>query len=120
MKKYIVLLLFAVSAISANARKGNAPAADSIQLPADFAIDFRLGLAEHSRIVGSIPQVTEGPLVTTGSSVFENLTHQSMIEGLGLPYKWKLTILNDKVVNAYSLASGEIAVNGANGGMATM
>jgi hypothetical protein len=45
-----------------------------------------------------------------GGTVFQTLVNDNSVQGLNLPYRWNFTILNNDVINAYSLPDGEICV----------
>ncbi|MFL6438114.1 MAG: M48 family metalloprotease [Terriglobales bacterium] len=122
MRAFSVLLICLCCVVTAFAgrRRGNAPDLATIQLPADFSIDYSLALNNRAKVTGGSAPVTGTKLNEAGDVVFQALTQESMVSGLGLPYKWRLTVLDDGVMNAGSLSDGEITVNGANGGLASL
>jgi hypothetical protein len=85
---------------------------ENVQLPPDFALDYQLGLTMRTQVHGSSGLVTGTPMNLAGEAVFQSLLSDNTIQGLLLPYRWNLTILNnDAVINAYSLPDGEICVS---------
>jgi len=83
---------------------------EDVDLPADFALDYQLGLAERGRIRGSSPLLEGTPYNEAGTAVFTKLVQNPSVASLGLPYRWNFTIVNDGSVNAYSLPDGEVSV----------
>ena len=77
------------------------------QLPTDYAIDFQLAEAGRSRIMRGTSEISGTAANQVGDEVFKRLT-----SGLSLPYQWKMTLVNNGVVNASSTAGGKIYVDG--------
>src|SRR3954468_9022497 len=92
----VLLLCLSMSITSfAGRKRGNAPDPSGIQLPSDFNIDYKLALDNRPRVTGGAASVNGTELNSSGDEVFGNLTRESMVSGLGLPYRWRLSILND-------------------------
>lgn len=83
---------------------------ENTTLPADFSLDYQLGLTERSKLSGSAAFVEGSELSETGYAVFSGFVKDQSIASLNLPYQWKFSILNDGSINAYSLPDGEVSV----------
>jgi Peptidase family M48 len=105
----LFLLAFVVSPLPAQKRR-SANLDENIQLPADFAMDYQLGLTMRSQIHGSNSLLTDTPMNLAGDAVFKKLINDGSVQNLGLPYRWNFTIVNDDSINAHSLPDGEICV----------
>lgn len=75
----------------------------AVSLPSDYAMDFQLALIARPRQMGSSSEITGTPDNVLGDQVFNTL-HNS----LNLPFPWKLTLVNDSVVNAGSTGGGQV------------
>jgi hypothetical protein len=67
----LFLLAFVVSPLPAQKRR-SANLDENIQLPADFAMDYQLGLTMRSQIHGSNSLLTDTPMNLAGDAVFKN------------------------------------------------
>ena len=83
---------------------------EDVSLPADFAIDYQLGITERARIRGSSPLLENTEYNEAGTEVFSKFVGDQSVSSLRLPYQWNFTIVNDGSVNAYSLPDGEVSV----------
>ena len=116
MRKIPALLAFLGSIVFlvpqvATAQKRRAPKLnDDVSLPADFALDYQLGLSERQKVRGSSGLLEGTEYNEAGGAVFSKLVADPSVSSLGLPYRWNFTIVNDGSVNAYSLPDGEITV----------
>jgi hypothetical protein len=81
--------------------------AQELSLPGDYAADLQLGLTSRARIMNGSSEITGTPANQVGDEVFHRL-----ISGLSQPYPWKLTLVNNGVVNAGSTAGGQVYVHG--------
>ncbi len=89
-------------------RKANL--SEDVSLPADYAMDYQLGLAERGRIRGNSSLLENTTYNEAGTAVFAKLVQDPSVASLGLPYRWNFTIVDDGSVNAFSLSDGEITV----------
>ncbi len=106
----LVLVVLALG-IPANAQKHRkANLNEDVSLPADFAVDYQLGLAERARIRGASPLLENTAYNEVGTDVFSKFVRNPSVASLGLPYRWNFTIVDDGSVNAYSLPDGEVSV----------
>jgi hypothetical protein len=100
-----------VSAIPANAQNHHkANLEDTVPLPADFAIDYQVAIAERGRIRGGSSLLENTEYNEAGTKVFSQFVQDPSVSSLGLPYRWNFTIVNDGSVNAHSLPDGEVSV----------
>ena len=83
---------------------------EDVALPADFTIDYQLGIAERGRIRGSSTLLENTEYNEAGTEVFSRFVQDPSVSSLRLPYQWNFTIVNDGSVNAYSLPDGEVSV----------
>lgn len=83
---------------------------EDVPLPADFSIDYQLGLAERGRVRGASPLLENTAFNEVGTEVFSKFVRDPSVASLGLPYRWSFTIVNDGSVNAFSLPDGEVSV----------
>ena len=83
---------------------------EDVPLPADFAIDYQLGITERGRIRGGSLLLENTEYNEAGTEVFSKFVGDPSVSSLGLPYRWNFTIVNDGSVNAYSLPDGEVSV----------
>lgn len=83
---------------------------EDVNLPADFGLDYQLGLAERGKIRGSSPLLENTAYNEAGTMVFTKLVQNPSVSSLGLPYRWNFTIVDNDSVNAYSLPDGEVTV----------
>lgn len=79
-----------------------------LQPPVDYAIDLQLAEASRTRMMQGASEITGTTANETGEEVF----HKLISAGFNQPYPWKLTLLNNGVVNAGSTAGGKIYVDG--------
>jgi Zn-dependent protease with chaperone function len=79
-----------------------------LQLPSDYSIDIRLGISSRARYMGSTGEIVDGSARDLGNTVFYKL----IAAGFTQPYPWKLTLVNNGVVNAASSAGGQVYVYG--------
>jgi hypothetical protein len=103
-----VLLALGIPAHAQKPRKANLN--DEVALPADFAIDYQLGITERGRIRGVSPLLENTEYNEAGTQVFSQFVQDPTVSSLRLPYQWNFTIVNDGSVNAYSLPDGEVSV----------
>jgi len=104
-------VLLVASAIPANAQKPHKTTLeDTVPLPADFAIDYQVAIAERGRIRGGSSLLENTEYNEAGTQVFSQFVQDTSVSSLGLPYQWNFTIVNDGSVNAYSLPDGEVSV----------
>jgi len=103
-----VALLLGVPVHAQKHRKVNLD--EDVALPADFAIDYQLGITERGRIRGSSSLLENTEYNEAGRQVFSKFVQDPSVSSLRLPYQWNFTIVNDGSVNAYSLPDGEVSV----------
>lgn len=108
----VVALLLSLTAPDSVAQRKRSPnnLEENIQLPADFAIDYQLGLSQRGQVHGSSALLVDTPMNLAGDAVFQKLVNDSSVQGLNLPYHWNFTIVNNDTINAQSLPDGEICV----------
>jgi hypothetical protein len=96
---------------AAHAQKHRKPKlAEDVNLPADFALDYQLGLTERGKIRGTNALLENTAYNEAGGTVFTKLVQNPSVAALGLPYRWNFTIVDDGSVNAHSLPDGEVSV----------
>jgi|SRR5579859_14972 len=83
---------------------------DDVPLPADYALDYQLGIAERGQVRGSDTLLENTEYNQAGLEVFSKFLGDPTVASLGLPYQWNFTIVNNNAVNAYSLPDGEVSV----------
>ena len=105
---FFYLLLNINPALAQNKRAAKLD--ENIPLPVDFALDYQLGLTMRNQVHGSDSLLVDTPMNLAGGVVFSTLVNDSSVQGLTLPYRWNFTIVNNDVINAYSLPDGEICV----------
>jgi len=115
MRKIPVLLACVISAsflpqIALAQKHAKPKLNDDVALPADFALDYQLGLSERGKIRGSNALLEGTAYNEAGSAVFYKLIQNPSVASLGLPYKWNFTIVDDGSINAHSLPDGEVSV----------
>jgi len=113
--KLLPLIFFLGAGVSADAgeKRRGGPDIQEAQLPADFGIDLQLGLNSRSMYMRGSPELVGTPLNAVGNEVFSDLIQSAPIASLGLPFPWRLTLIDNDVVNAASTAGGQIYVDGA-------
>jgi predicted Zn-dependent protease len=79
-----------------------------LQLPIDYGIDLQLAETSRSFVMGGNPEITGTSANEIGDDVFRHLVSA----GFSQPYPWRLTLVNNNVVNAASTAGGKIYVHG--------
>jgi Zn-dependent protease with chaperone function len=79
-----------------------------LQLPADYGIDLQLAEAGRSHIMAGSLEITGTAANEIGDEVF----HRLISAGFDQPFPWKLTLVNNGVVNASSTAGGKVYVHG--------
>jgi len=94
----VLFTLFGIAAASS---------AQDLQLPSDYTIDLQLASATRARIMGTNTEITGTAANQAGDKVFHQL-----ISNLSQAYPWKLTLVNNQVVNAHSTAGGQVYVDG--------
>jgi|SRR5579863_1459484 len=77
-------------------------------LPSDYSIDLQLAETGRSLVMNGSPEISGTIPNQIGDDVFQHLVSA----GFNQPYPWKLTLVNDGVVNAASTAGGKIYVHG--------
>lgn len=107
---WIVLAALFVPQVTSAQKHRKANLSENVSLPADYALDYRLGLTERGRIRGNSALLENTAYNEAGSAVFAKLVQNPSIASLGLPYRWNFTIVDDGSVNASSLPDGEISV----------
>src|SRR5215467_14083712 len=84
--------------------------AQNTQLPQDYSLDIRLGLSARPRAMRSSMEIVGTSTNELGDEVFRNLIASS---GYGSQtYPWKLTLVNNSIVNATSNPGGQVYVYG--------
>lgn len=106
----LILGLLAAALPTEAQRHGKANLNEDVPLPADFAIDYQLGISERGRIRGASSLLEDTEYNEAGTAVFSKFVRDPSVASLGLPYQWNFTIVNDGSVNAYSLPDGEVSV----------
>ncbi len=79
-----------------------------LTLPADYSIDLQLAEVGRSHIMAGNAEITGTAANETGDEVF----HRLISAGLDQPFPWKLTLVNNGIVNASSTAGGKVYVHG--------
>jgi Peptidase family M48 len=105
----LVASLFVSAGVEAQ-KKGKPALNETVPLPVDFAMDYKLGLSQRQKIRGSSALLENTAYNEAGTTVFTKLVTNPSVASLGLPYRWNFTIIDDGSVNAYSLADGEVSV----------
>lgn len=82
--------------------------AQDLQLPSDYGIDIQLGMNSRPRMLGSSSEISGTQANQTGDEVF----HRLIAAGFSQPYPWKLTLVDNNVINAGSTAGGQLYVYG--------
>lgn len=77
-------------------------------IDADFSVDLQLGFSNRSRYLAGASELSPAALSTNAEGIFEDLVHA----GFGQSYPWKLTLVNNNVLNAASNAAGQVFVYG--------
>jgi len=80
----------------------------NLTLPADYGIDLQLAEVGRSHIMAGNAEITGTAANETGDEVF----HRLISAGFDQPFPWKLTLVNNGVVNASSTAGGKVYVHG--------
>ena len=79
-----------------------------LQLPADYGIDIQLAAVGRARAMHGSTEITGTKANEVGDEVF----HRLIDSGFRQPYPWKLTLLNNGILNATSTPAGQIYVDG--------
>ncbi len=79
-----------------------------LQLPTDYSIDLQLAEAGRSRIMAGSTE-TNG---TVANEIGDEVFHRLISAGFDQPFPWKMTLVNNSVVNATSTAAGKVYVHG--------
>jgi hypothetical protein len=103
----IILFLIAICPL-AIAGKRQKTSVDEMQLPADYGIDFQLAINSRAGMMGGANEITNTPINSLSTNVFDSLVRA----GFSQPYPWKLTLVNNGVINAGSTAGGQVYVYG--------
>jgi len=80
----------------------------NLTLPADYGIDLQLAEAGRSHIMAGNAEIIGTTANETGDEVF----HRLISAGFDQPFSWKLTLVNNGIVNANSTAGGQVYVYG--------
>ena len=80
---------------------------ETIDLPQTFEVDFQFAAKQRAQL-GPQTEVPDDVAGRVGREVFDGLVKSQMISGFGLPYPWTFKINDSPVVNAFSLADGEV------------
>jgi hypothetical protein len=72
---------------------------EDVPLPADFTIDYQMGLTERGKIRGASPLLENTPYNDVGTQVFSKFIANTSVASLGLPYRWNFTIVDNGSVN---------------------
>jgi predicted Zn-dependent protease len=105
--RFTHIIAVAVFAISSPFYKSFA---QSLQLPTDYGIDIQLGLAARSRMMEGSGEILDTSMNSLGSEVWKNLLLSSGYGGETFP--WRLTLVNNSVVNAAANPGGQVYVYG--------
>jgi len=92
-------------------KTGRTPDVPIVPLPADYDLDLRLAISGHERMMMGAPSLVDSFVSQSAREVFDSLVANCA----ALPYPWKLTLVNNDVVNASSNPAGQVY---AYGGMA--
>jgi Zn-dependent protease with chaperone function len=103
---FLVILLVALPAFGGKKKKQ--VTVEQMQLPADYAIDLQLAISSRLGMMNGATEIIGTPENEVGDQVFNDLVKA----GFSQPYPWKLTLVNNEVVNASSTAGGQIYVYG--------
>jgi hypothetical protein len=104
----LVLVVFLLAFSNAAFGGKKAPKlADTIDLPQTFEVDFQFAAKQRAQL-GPQTEVPDDVAGRVGQEVFESLVRSQMISGFGLPYPWTFKAYDSPVVNAFSLADGEV------------
>ena len=79
-----------------------------MQLPAGYDIDLQLAMNSRLGMMNGALEITGTPENEAGDQIFNDLVEA----GFSQPYPWKLTLVNNDVINASSTAGGQIYVYG--------
>ena len=104
----LVLILLTAFPLSMAARRRPKANIDQMQLPADYGIDIQLGLSTRPVMMHGADEMIGTPANVLGDGVFDSLVKV----GFSQPYPWKLTLVDNSVVNAGSTAGGQVYVYG--------
>src|SRR5216684_8385132 len=107
---FLIACLLVVSPPAEAQRHRKAYLNDDAPLPADFTIDYQMGLTERGKIRGGSSLLENTAYNEVGTEVFSKFIADTSVASLGLPYRWSFTIVDNGSVNAYSLPDGEVSV----------
>lgn len=103
-------ILCATISIQLYARqKGNRkPQVQMVPLPADYRIDLQLARLERQRMIGNNTVLVGTPTAQAAQEVFARLIGRQTVSSMGLPYPWRLTLVDNGLVNAESTPGGQV------------
>ena len=78
-----------------------------VEVPADYGIDLQLAEAGRSKFMAGRSEITG----TAASQIGDEVFHRLVGAGFNQPFAWKMTIVDDNIVNAGSTAGGKIYVH---------
>jgi hypothetical protein len=104
----LVLLLLTICPLATAGKKQKSTSVDEMQLPADYGIDIQLAINSRSSMMSGANEITGTAINGLSTDVFDSLVRA----GFSQPYPWKLTLVNNGVVNAGSTAGGQVYVYG--------
>jgi hypothetical protein len=85
---FFILWLLVVSVPAEAQRHRKANLNEDVPLPADFTIDYQMGLTERGKIRGASPLLENTPYNEVGTQVFSKFIANTSVASLGLPYRW--------------------------------
>lgn len=100
------LLVFMLVCSAAGSRRSQS--VQEVPLPSDYGLDFQMAVESRSAIMSGATELTGTPYNQVGDQTFQRLVGT----GFNLPYSWRLTIVNNQVVNASASPAGQVYVFG--------
>src|SRR5260370_6840579 len=79
-----------------------------MQVASDYGMDLKLAINSGSRMRNGGMEISGTQENEFGTRVFDSLVRA----GFSQPYPWRLTLVNNNVVNASSTAGGQVYVYG--------
>jgi hypothetical protein len=111
-RPFCVFLILALTIVTPtySQKRSKTKLNDDVPLPADYSLDYQLGIAERGQVHGSNTLLENTEYNQAGTAVFSKFLGDPSVASLGLPYRWNFTIVDNNAVNAYSLPDGEVSV----------
>jgi len=78
-----------------------------LQLPTSYDIDLQLAITARPMVMGSAREITG----TAANEIGDDVFHRLIAAGFNEPFPWKLTLVGNNSVNAWSTAGGQLYVD---------